>query len=345
MGNVKHHPDGQQGHMGSNMGHHHHQGNPLHPNHYIKQESQNHYIKQEGHLAAPVPHVMVKEKPKKPHVKKPLNAFMLFMKEQRAAVVSECTLRESAAINQILGRKWHELERTEQAKYYEKARLARLEHMQQNPGWSARDNYGLKKKRRRKREKVIGENGELPRKCRARYGLHQLHLWCKPCRRKKKCIRFAGNGEDMQNGQMMGPGGQFHMGDGSGSMNGSGGNSDDDYENYEDDSDETETDTDDENDDAGYQQSPKPNKQPHLMNSHSGNGHLPGPPGFHLPPNHPGNLMQNPYQQHQPGQQYQQMHNSFNSHLLKQMSNQMGRSDMDAKAMLQHQLKLNQEPF
>lgn len=55
--------------------------------------------------------------------------------------------------------------------------------------------------------------------------------------------------------------------------------------------------------------------------------------------------MQNPYQQHQPGQQYQQMHNSFNSHLLKQMSNQMGRADMDAKAMLQHQLKLNQEPF
>ncbi len=44
-------------------------------------------------------------KSKKPHIKKPLNAFMLFMKEQRAQVVQECTLRESAAINQILGRK------------------------------------------------------------------------------------------------------------------------------------------------------------------------------------------------------------------------------------------------
>lgn len=42
---------------------------------------------------------------KKPHIKKPLNAFMLFMKEQRAKVVAECTLKESAAINQILGRK------------------------------------------------------------------------------------------------------------------------------------------------------------------------------------------------------------------------------------------------
>ena len=42
---------------------------------------------------------------KKPHIKKPLNAFMLYMKEMRQQVVSECTLKESAAINQILGRR------------------------------------------------------------------------------------------------------------------------------------------------------------------------------------------------------------------------------------------------
>lgn len=38
------------------------------------------------------------------HVKKPLNAFMLYMKEQRPRVVNEFTLKESAAINQILGK-------------------------------------------------------------------------------------------------------------------------------------------------------------------------------------------------------------------------------------------------
>jgi hypothetical protein len=42
---------------------------------------------------------------KKPYVKKPLNAFMIFMKEMRQKVIEECTLKESAAINQILGRK------------------------------------------------------------------------------------------------------------------------------------------------------------------------------------------------------------------------------------------------
>lgn len=44
------------------------------------------------------------QKEKRPHIKKPLNAFMLFMKDQRNKVIAECTLKESAAINQILGK-------------------------------------------------------------------------------------------------------------------------------------------------------------------------------------------------------------------------------------------------
>ncbi|KOB74247.1 Uncharacterized protein OBRU01_09360, partial [Operophtera brumata] len=205
---------------------------------------------------------------KKPHIKKPLNAFMLYMKEMRAKVVAECTLKESAAINQILGRRWHSLSREEQAKYYEKARQERQLHMQLYPGWSARDNYGYgSKKKKRKKDRSPAELGGSPRavflapvrenavevhfsflsilrrysgmrsavrskpsitswpavnasstcnsipigrlglirkgarrgsenrrqpmeKCRARYGLDQQNQWCKPCRRKKKCVRY-----------------------------------------------------------------------------------------------------------------------------------------------------------
>ena len=47
--------------------------------------------------------------PSKPHIKKPLNAFMLYMKEMRPIVQAECTLKESAAINQILGRRVRKL--------------------------------------------------------------------------------------------------------------------------------------------------------------------------------------------------------------------------------------------
>ena len=122
--------------------------------------------------------------PKKSHIKKPLNAFMLYMKEMRPQIVAECTLKESAAINQILGRRvsdkfivgiqfslrkkelcrhiqncsheiiiflqWHGLSREEQAKYYDQARKERQLHMQMYPGWSARDNYAQNKKKSRK---------------------------------------------------------------------------------------------------------------------------------------------------------------------------------------------------
>ncbi|CAF0991371.1 unnamed protein product [Adineta ricciae] len=138
-------------------------------------------------------------KSKKSHIKKPLNAFMLFMKEQRAHVVQECTLRESAAINQILGRKWHELDRNVQQKYYDMARDERMKHMQLYPGWSARDNYGVRKKRGNKGKKqekaASGENAEClnQKKCRARFGLDQQANWCKHCKRKKKCLRYTEN--------------------------------------------------------------------------------------------------------------------------------------------------------
>ncbi|XP_036359963.1 transcription factor 7-like 2 isoform X5 [Octopus sinensis] len=176
---------------------------------------------------------------KKPHIKKPLNAFMLFMKEMRPKVVAECTLKESAAINQILGRKWHALTKAEQAKYYDMACKEKDLHMQLYPGWSARDNYGRYAKKKIKRGKQQSEDTGMnnakarlpwyfndvttdsitaegssggdsyqwertrpsiiecsnPKKCRARFGLDQQNQWCKPCRRKKKCIRFL-TGED-----------------------------------------------------------------------------------------------------------------------------------------------------
>ncbi|XP_060747767.1 transcription factor 7 isoform X4 [Tachysurus vachellii] len=120
---------------------------------------------------------------KKPVIKKPLNAFMLYMKEMRAKVIAECTLKESAAINQILGRRWHALTREEQAKYYELARKERQLHMQLYPSWSARDNYGKKKRRKRDKQQQDSATGPgLLKKCRARFGLNQQMDWCDPCR-------------------------------------------------------------------------------------------------------------------------------------------------------------------
>lgn len=53
---------------------------------------------------------------------------------------------------------WHALTKEEQAKYYEMARRERQLHMQMYPGWNARDNYGMMKKKKRKKEKT-GDGG------------------------------------------------------------------------------------------------------------------------------------------------------------------------------------------
>ncbi|KAI2795890.1 Transcription factor 7-like 2, partial [Blomia tropicalis] len=146
----------------------------------------------------------------KGHIKKPLNAFMIYMKEMRAKVIAESTLKESAAINQILGKRWHQLSRAEQETYYDKAKKERELHMELHPGWTAKDNYAINAKRKKKKRErnADGERGAL-KKCRARYGLDQQDNWCKPCRRKKKCIRYlealrASQAENRHDGDNLG---------------------------------------------------------------------------------------------------------------------------------------------
>ncbi|XP_064256334.1 transcription factor 7-like 1 isoform X2 [Passer domesticus] len=145
----------------------------------VKQEPSQPSSSPAGSSKSPV--AVKKEEEKKPHIKKPLNAFMLYMKEMRAKVVAECTLKESAAINQILGRRWHSLSREEQAKYYELARKERQLHSQLYPTWSARDNYGKKKKR--KREKLAQQQQQQQQQS------HDADSSL-PSRSKKPCVPY-----------------------------------------------------------------------------------------------------------------------------------------------------------
>jgi len=171
------------------------------PPHLLPPHHLTHVKPENGHLPPGLVHKDVgDENPGKagPHIKKPLNAFMLYMKEMRPIVQAECTLKESAAINQILGRRWHGLAREEQAVYYERAREERKRHQELYPNWNARDNYRAQKPKKRKRDKTADPAANI-KKCRARYGMEQQSLWCKPCKRKKKCIRvqmyLAGHSE------------------------------------------------------------------------------------------------------------------------------------------------------
>uniref|UniRef100_A0A3P9Q598 Transcription factor 7-like 1-B n=2 Tax=Poecilia reticulata TaxID=8081 RepID=A0A3P9Q598_POERE len=83
----------------------------------------------------------------RPYVKKPPNAFMLFLKEVRPKVMSELNTNRSAMVNTVVGEMWKSLPAEVKAKYFEKARLEQKLHEQQHPGWSTNNNYGKKKKK------------------------------------------------------------------------------------------------------------------------------------------------------------------------------------------------------
>ncbi|XP_019752426.1 transcription factor 7-like 1-B isoform X2 [Hippocampus comes] len=88
----------------------------------------------------------------KPYIKKPPNAFMLFLKEQRpliqAEIINSGTLpKDSATVNKILGMMWKSLAPNEKEKYFNESERLNDIHAKMYPDWSCRNNYGKKKKR------------------------------------------------------------------------------------------------------------------------------------------------------------------------------------------------------
>ena len=183
-----------------------------------------------------------KEPMRKNHIKKPLNAFMLYMKEMRPKIVAECTLKESAAINQILGRRvWNYFPKKwagdqtfvvcSGTVWIERNKPSIMNKPERRGNSTCRcilDGQPgiITHKARKRREKSPAKPHLLPRlpppvfqkvqlllsvmekvfcilvfkemkkrfptilpfsdpnykKCRAKYGLDQQDLWCKPCK-------------------------------------------------------------------------------------------------------------------------------------------------------------------
>ncbi|CAI5697196.1 unnamed protein product [Oreochromis niloticus] len=85
------------------------------------------------------------------YIKKPPNAFMIYLKEQRPKVMAELNLTGSAAINAVVGKRWRALSKDQQAKYFDQAETESCRHATEHPDWSTKENYGKKRKRTRNR--------------------------------------------------------------------------------------------------------------------------------------------------------------------------------------------------
>ncbi|XP_077458293.1 transcription factor 7-like [Stigmatopora argus] len=82
------------------------------------------------------------------YIKKPLNAFMLYAKENRPILKMLYEKKDSASINKLLGQMWKTLSQGDKQKYFEEAQRLNDEHAIMYPNWSTRDNYGKTKKKK-----------------------------------------------------------------------------------------------------------------------------------------------------------------------------------------------------
>lgn len=73
------------------------------------------------------------------HVRRPMNAFMIFSQKERPLIHQEHPNCDNRAVSKMLGKRWYSLNSGEKKKYHEIASQLKQDHFKANPNWKWRN--------------------------------------------------------------------------------------------------------------------------------------------------------------------------------------------------------------
>jgi len=90
------------------------------------------------------------------HIRRPMNAFMIFSQRQRPLIHQQYPNCDNRAVSKMLGERWYSLSATEKNDYHKIASQLKQDHFKANPSWRWRNRLD----KQEKEEKSIKEKKE-----------------------------------------------------------------------------------------------------------------------------------------------------------------------------------------